>query len=64
MTANEVKDTFKAGKSVLYNGIKYSYINGFGYRRGRKGYYMFVELMDKNKNAIVTTLPENIKSAV
>lgn len=65
MTRTEAREAFKAGIPVTLDGIEYLCISAVIYRRGRKGgFYMSVELLDRNRRAIVVARPERVRAAV
>ena len=61
MTKTEVRETFKQGCPVIYDGIEYLCISAIIYRRGGPGgMYTRLELMDRNRRAVVIVDPERV----
>ena len=57
----EVRETFKRGLPVIYDGIEYLYISAIIYRRGGPGgMYTQLELMDRNRRDVVIASPERV----
>ena len=60
MNKKDAIETFKAGSSVIYNGIEYPYISAIIYRRGLCGIYARLELMDRNGRDVVIVDPKRV----
>lgn len=56
----ELKEALLQRTPVTCNGIEYAYISGIIYRAMSGKIKVTVELMDKNNNSVVITVPKNV----
>ena len=63
MTNDEAKEAFRLRKPVYYNGIRYLKITAIIYRYDdRDNLIISAELLDRNRNCVVTARLQDVKA--
>jgi hypothetical protein len=63
LTGEELKKAMFNREPVTHRGITYTHISALTYRMGEIGTFLQVELVDRNKNAVVLAAPVEVKRA-